>query len=89
MRRYPIFSRRYFERDFPRLQRLADFRGEPPAVLLTLDEGFRIELREFQVSSTGLQIEAAYGPYLIPFHNIRSIQVIPKKKILKKSRSQN
>src|SRR5258706_6376081 len=89
MKRYPIFSRSYFEREFPHIQRLTDFCGKPSSVLLTLDEGFRIELREYQLCPSGLRIEASSGPYLIPFRNIQSIQVIPKKKIQKKSPSHN
>jgi len=81
MKKYPVFSRRYFEHDFPRLQSFTNLQGEPLTVLLTLDEGYRIELREYQLCATGLQIEAPSGPCLIPFHNIQSIQVLPKKKI--------
>ena len=79
MRSSPVFSRRYFERDFPRLQSLASHQGQRLSVLLVLDEGYRIELREYQLCSLGLQIEAPSGPYLIPFHTIQSIQVTPKK----------
>ena len=89
MKRYPSFSRRYFEQSFPSLQKLTDLRGEPPSVLLTLDEGYRIELREYQLRPSGLQIEGPSGPYLIPFHNIQSIQIVPKKKTPKKSPSHN
>lgn len=83
MKRYPSFSHRYFEQNFPSLQRLTDLRGEPPSVLLTLDEGYRIELREYQLCSSGLRIDGPSGPYLIPFHNIQGIQVVPKKRLPK------
>ena len=85
MKNYPIFSRRYFERELPRLQRLKDSKGEPLSVLITVDEGYRIELREYHLCPAGLRIEAPTGPYLVPFHHIQSIQVIPKKKKAPKS----
>jgi hypothetical protein len=54
MKRHPNFSRSYFEREFPHIQRLTDYCGETSSVLLTLDERFRIELREYQLCPSGL-----------------------------------
>jgi hypothetical protein len=84
MNKYPMFSRQYFEQDFPRLQSFTNRVGTPLSVLLTLDEGYRIELREYQICPTGLQIETPSGSFLVPFHNIISIQVVPKNRISKK-----
>jgi hypothetical protein len=47
---------------------------------LTLDEGHRIELREFQLTRLGLLVKISSGEYSIPFHTIQSIQFIPQDK---------
>ena len=81
----PLFSRRYFERDFPRLQKLTTQQGKHLSILLTVDEGYRVELRDYQLSPFGLQIESPSGPLVIPFRNIQSVQIIPKSKLSGKS----
>lgn len=74
------FSRNYFEQDFPKLQKLVDRHGQPPCVILTLDEGHRVELRDFHVTQTRLVLKMASGEYSIPFHTIRSIQFVPQER---------
>ena len=74
------FTKSYFEQDFPKLQKLTDRQGQPLSVILTLDEGHRIELREFELTRWGLLVKKFSGEYSIPFQTIRSIQFIPKNK---------
>jgi hypothetical protein len=74
------FTKNYFEQDFPKLQKLMDGKGQPLSVILTLDEGHRIELREFQLNRLGLLLKISSGEYSIPFHTIQSIQFIPQDK---------
>jgi hypothetical protein len=71
------FTKSYFEQDFPKLQKLMDRNGQPLSVILTLDEGHRIELREFQLTRLGLLVKISSGEYSIPFQTIRGIQFIP------------
>jgi len=83
------FTKNYFEQDFPKLQKLMDGKGQPLSVILTLDEGHRIELREFQLTRMGLLVKISSGEYSIPFDTIRGIQFIPQSKralILSESR---
>ena len=74
------FTKNYFEQDFPKLQKLTDRKGMPLSVILTLDEGHRVELREFQLTRLGLLLQISSGQYSIPFNTIRSIQFIPQDK---------
>jgi hypothetical protein len=74
------FTKNYFEQDFPKLQKLMDRKGQPLSVILTLDEGHRIELREFQLTRVGLLVKISSGEYSIPFDTIRGIQFIPQNK---------
>ena len=74
------FNKNYFEQDFPKLQKLMDRNGQPLSVILTLDEGHRIELREFQLTRLGLLVKISSGEYSIPFQTIRGIQFIPQDK---------
>jgi len=74
------FTKSYFEQDFPKLQKLMDRNGQPLSVILTLDEGHRIELREFQLTRLGLLVKISSGEYSIPFQTIRGIQFIPQDK---------
>lgn len=74
------FTKSYFEQDFPKLQKLMDRNGQPLSIILTLDEGHRIELREFQLTKLGLLVKISSGEYSIPFHTIRGIQFIPQDK---------
>ncbi|MFN8008189.1 MAG: hypothetical protein U0V70_14430 [Terriglobia bacterium] len=76
----PWFSKRYFERDFPRLKKLVTQQEKQMAILLTVDEGYRVEIRDYQLCPFGLQIESPAGPLLIPFRNIQSIQLVPREK---------
>jgi len=80
MRSINHFTRSYFEQDFPKLQKLMDRKGQPLSVILTLDEGHRIELREFQLTRLGLLVKISSGEYSIPFHTIQGIQFIPQDK---------
>ena len=80
MRRTKPFTKSYFEQDFPKLQKLTDRDGRPLAVILTLDQGHRLELREFQLTRLGLLVKNTSCEYSIPFHTIRSIQFIPQDK---------
>ena len=80
MRSTKHFTKNYFEQDFPKLQKLMDREGQPLAVILTLDEGHRIELREFQLTRLGLRVKISSGEYSIPFDTIRGIQFIPQNK---------
>lgn len=80
MRSANYFTKTYFEQDFPKLQKLTDRRGQPLSVILTLDEGHRIELREFQLTRLGLLVKISSGEYSIPFDNIQGIQFIPQDK---------
>ena len=57
-----------------------DRNGQPLSVILTLDEGHRIELREFQLTRLGLLVKISSGEYSIPFQTIRGIQFIPQDK---------
>ena len=74
------FTKSYFEQDFPKLQKLMDRNGQPLSVILTLDEGHRIELREFQLTRSGLLVKISSGEYSIPFQTIQGIQFIPQDK---------
>jgi hypothetical protein len=74
------FTKSYFEQDFPKLQTLMDRNGQPLSVILTLDEGHRIELREFQLTRLGLLVKISSGEYSIPFQTIQGIQFIPQDK---------
>jgi len=74
------FTQSYFEQDFPKLQKLMDRNGQPLSVILTLDEGHRIELREFQLTRLGLLVKISSGEYSIPFQTIQGIQFIPQDK---------
>ena len=80
MRSAKHFTKNYFEQDFPKLQKLMDRKGHPLSVILTLDEGHRIELREFQLTRLGLLVKISSGEYSIPFDTIRGIQFIPQSK---------
>ena len=80
MRTAKNFTKSYFEQDFPKLQKLMDRKGQPLSVILTLDEGHRIELREFQLTRSGLLLKISSGEYAIPFNTIQSIQFIPQDK---------
>ena len=74
------FTKNYFEQDFPKLQKLMDRKGQPLSVILTLEEGHRIELREFQLTRLGLLVKISSGEYSIPFDTIQGIQFIPQDK---------
>src|SRR5215510_10254564 len=80
MRRPKPFTKSYFEQDFPKLQKLTDRNGQPLAVILTLEEGHRVELREFQLTRLGLLVKNPSCEFSIPFHTIQSIQFIPQDK---------
>ena len=80
MRPVRHFTKSYFEQDFPKLQKLIDRNGQPVSVILTLDEGHRIELREFRLTRIGLLVKISSGEYSIPFHTIQGIQFIPQDK---------
>jgi hypothetical protein len=74
------FTKSYFEQDLPKLQKLMDRKGQPLSVILTLDEGHRIELRDFQLTRLGLLVKISSGEYSIPFQTILGIQFIPQDK---------
>ena len=74
------FTKSYFEQDFPKLQKLTDRNGQPLSIILTLGEGHRIELREFQLTKLGLLVKISSGEYSIPFQTIQGIQFIPQDK---------
>ena len=74
------FSKSYFEQGFRKLQKLVDRNGQPPCIILTIDEGHRIELRDFQLTSTRLILKTSSGDYSIPFHTIRSVQFVPQER---------
>jgi hypothetical protein len=74
------FSKNYFEGTFPKLRGLVDRYGKPPCVILTLDEGERVELKDFYLTSTRLVLKNSSGYYSIPFHTIRSIQFVPQER---------
>jgi hypothetical protein len=72
------FSKNYFEDEFPKLQKLVNRNGQQPCVILTVEDGQRLELRDFSLTSTRLVVENQFGQYSIPFHSIRSIQFVPQ-----------
>ncbi|MBM3802477.1 MAG: hypothetical protein FJW26_09245 [Acidimicrobiia bacterium] len=74
------FSKAYFEHDFPRLQKLVDRKGRPLSVILTLEGGHRIELRDFKLTLVGLVVTLSSGEYSIPFQTIQSVQFVPQAK---------
>jgi hypothetical protein len=74
------FTKTYFEQDFPKLQKMMDRLGQPLSVILTLEEGLRVELREFELTPSRLILQVSSGSYSIPFHTIRSIQFVPQSK---------
>ena len=74
------FSKRYFEIEIPRLLKLVDNNGRPPCIILTLDEGDRVELRDFEINQHGLTIQISSGQYFIPLSTIQGIQIIPQDK---------
>ena len=76
----PSFSKKYFEVEIPRLLKLVDHNGRPPCIILTLEEGDRVELRDFQVDQNGLTIAISSEQYFIPLSTIQGIQIIPQDK---------
>jgi len=78
MKRNPIFSKRFFEREYPKLLRLTDSSGNQPNVVVVLGDGTRIRLRQFQLAETGLRVSVSSEEYLITFDSIVSVQVIPQ-----------
>jgi hypothetical protein len=80
MRPAKHFSKSYFENEFPKLQKIVDRNGQPPCVILTLEEGQRVELRDFQLTPTRLVLKISSGDYSIPFHTIRGIQFVPQER---------
>jgi hypothetical protein len=78
MSRLREFSKSYFEQEFPKLQGLVDRNGQSPCVILTLDEGHRMELKDFELTPTCLVVQISSGYYSIPFPTIRGIQFVPR-----------
>lgn len=74
------FTKNYFEQELPRLQKLVECYGRPLSVVLTLEEGLRVELRDFQLTPTHLLMQAGSDTYPIPFQTIQGIQFVPQKK---------
>jgi hypothetical protein len=84
MKRKPVFSKRFFELEYPKLLKLTDFDGNQPTVVMVVREGTRIPLKQFQLTEGGLRINVSSGEYLISYDSIVSVQVIPQalKKVL-------
>jgi len=80
MRSAKHFTKAYFEQDFPKLQKLMDRKGQPLSVILTLDEGHRIELRGFRLTRLALLVKISSSEYSIPFNTIQGIQFVPQDK---------
>src|SRR5262247_4107061 len=80
MRSSKHFTRTYFEQDFPKFKNLMDRKEQPLSVILTVDGGHRIELREFRLTRTGLLVKVSSGEYSVPFQTIQSVQFIPQDK---------
>ena|SRR2546426_565101 len=84
MKRKPVFSKRFFELEYPKLLKLTDSDGNQPTVVMVVREGTRISLKQFQLTEGGLRINVSSGEYLISYDSIVSVQVIPQalKKVL-------
>lgn len=78
MKKRPVFSKRFFELEYPKLLKLTDSDGNQPTVVVALREGTRIPLREFQLTDEGLLVNVSSGEYLISYDSIVSVQVVPQ-----------
>ena len=78
MKRKPFFSKRFFERDYPKLVKLTDSEGNQPTVVVTLCGGTRVPLKDFELTDKGLFINVSSDKYLIAYEAIMSVQVIPQ-----------
>jgi hypothetical protein len=78
MKKRPVFSKRFFELEYPKLLKLTDSDGNQPTVVMVLREGSRIPLREFQLTDEGLLVNVSSGEYLISYDSIVSVQVVPQ-----------
>jgi hypothetical protein len=78
MKRKPFFSKRFFERDYPKLLKLTDSEGNQPAVVVILCQGMRIPLKEFELTDEGLFVNISSEKYLITYSAIMSVQVMPQ-----------
>ncbi len=77
MKRKPFFSKRFFERDYPKLVKLTDSEGNQPAVVVILCGGTRLPLKDFELTDKGLFINISSDRYLIAYTAIMSVQVMP------------
>jgi hypothetical protein len=77
MQRKPMFTRKFFEAEYPKLLKLTDSEGNQPDIVMMLAEGNRLDLREFQVTEEGILIRISSDRYLISYESILSIQVVP------------
>jgi hypothetical protein len=78
MKKKPVFSKRFFELEYPKLLKLTDCDGNQPTVVMVLREGTRIPLKQFQLTEGGLRVNVSSGEYLISYDSIVSVQVIPQ-----------
>jgi hypothetical protein len=78
MKTKPVFSKRFFELEYPKLLKLTDSDGNQPCVVIVLGEGTRIPLRQFELAEGGVRVNVSSGEYLISYDSIVSVQVIPQ-----------
>ncbi len=78
MQKKPSFSRSFFENEYPKLLKLTDSQSKPPVIAITLPEGKCVELREFELTETGLLVKVSSDYYLVSYGSILGIQVIPQ-----------
>ena len=74
----PRFPRRFFENDLPKLLKLTDSEGNLPVISIGLPEGKRLDLKEFEITEEGLLVRVSSEAYLISYHSILSLQVMPR-----------
>jgi len=78
MRKTPVFSKKFFELDYPKLLRLTDSEGNQPVVVMVLCEGTRMPLKEFELGQEGLMVTLSSGKYFVGYDAIMSVQVMPQ-----------
>jgi len=78
MRKTPVFSKKFFELDYPKLLRLTDSEGNQPVVVMVLCEGTRMPLKEFELAQEGLMVTLSSGKYFVGYDAIMSVQVMPQ-----------
>jgi hypothetical protein len=72
----PLFPKRFFEKEYPKLLKLTDSQGRLPVISIVLPEGKRMDLRQFEITDDGLLVNLSSGHFLISYASILSLQVM-------------